>query len=92
MSSKQLVTDHYSLITDHYLLITVRDTGLGIPPENLPKLFEPLFTTKAHGIGLGLAVTKKLVEANDGRIEVESEPGKGAAFTLLLPAVKEGKS
>lgn len=85
------VTAH-SRITDHCLLITVKDTGPGIPPENLPKLFEPLFTTKSHGIGLGLAVTKKLVEANGGRIEVQSEPGQGAAFTLILPTVKEGKS
>ncbi|MEZ0395931.1 MAG: PAS domain S-box protein [Anaerolineales bacterium] len=84
-------TEHWPPNTEHWLLITVRDTGPGIPPENLPKLFEPLFTTKAHGIGLGLAVTKKLVEANGGRIQVESEPGQGAAFTLILPAAKEKK-
>jgi PAS domain S-box-containing protein len=65
--------------------IAVQDTGVGIPPENMAKLFEPLFTTKAKGIGLGLAVSRKLAEANEGRIEVESEPGKGSTFTLYLP-------
>jgi two-component system NtrC family sensor kinase len=67
------------------VVIAVKDTGTGITPENMKKLFEPLFTTKPKGIGLGLAVSKKLVEANDGRIEVESEPGKGSTFTLWLP-------
>jgi two-component system, cell cycle sensor histidine kinase and response regulator CckA len=65
--------------------IAVADTGNGITPENMKKLFEPLFTTKPKGIGLGLAVSKKLVEANGGKIEVESEPGKGSTFTLWLP-------
>jgi PAS domain S-box-containing protein len=67
------------------LAIAVQDTGVGITPENMRKLFEPLFTTKARGIGLGLAVSQKLAEVNDGRIEVRSEPGKGSTFTLLLP-------
>ena len=67
--------------------IAVKDTGTGITPENMEKLFEPLFTTKAKGIGLGLAVSKKLAEANGGRIEVESEPGKGSTFTLYLPVM-----
>jgi PAS domain S-box-containing protein len=65
--------------------IAVKDTGAGITPENMRKIFEPLFTTKAKGIGLGLAVSKKLVEANEGRIEVESELGKGSTFTVYLP-------
>jgi signal transduction histidine kinase len=66
--------------------IAVKDTGAGIIPENLPKLFEPLFSTKVTGIGLGLAVSKKLAEANGGRIEVKSQAGKGSTFTLYLPA------
>jgi PAS domain S-box-containing protein len=65
--------------------LAVRDTGTGIPPENMSKLFEPLFTTKPRGIGLGLAVSQKLIEANGGRIEVESEVGVGSTFTLVLP-------
>jgi PAS domain S-box-containing protein len=72
------------------LAIAVKDTGGGILPENRKKLFEPLFTTKVKGIGLGLAVSKKLAESNDGRIEVESQPGKGSTFTVWLP-VQEDK-
>jgi len=64
--------------------VSVADTGAGIPPENLDKIFEPLFTTKAKGIGLGLAMSKRLVEGHEGRIEVQSEVGKGSCFTVLL--------
>ena len=71
------------------LAIAVKDTGVGIPPENIPKLFDPLFTTKITGIGLGLAICKKLVEANGGWIEVQSAPGKGSTFTLYLPTQVE---
>ena len=67
------------------MLIHVKDTGTGITQENLQKLFEPLFTTKTRGIGLGLAVSQKLTEANGGRIEVESDVGMGSTFTLWLP-------
>lgn len=63
-----------------------RDTGAGIPPEHRSRLFLPLFTTKARGIGLGLAVVKNLTEANGGTVAVESEPGAGTAFTVTLPA------
>ena len=65
--------------------VSITDTDCGIPPENMDHLFEPLFTTKARGIGLGLALSKNLVEANEGSIEVESREGKGSRFTLRLP-------
>jgi signal transduction histidine kinase len=65
--------------------LSVKDTGCGIAEENMEKLFEPLFTTKAKGIGLGLAVSKNLVEANGGSIEVESVEGEGSIFTITLP-------
>ncbi len=65
--------------------IAVKDTGSGISPENMKKLFEPLFTTKVKGIGLGLAVSQKLAEANGGLIEVKSEVGTGSTFKLYLP-------
>ncbi|MDZ4185162.1 MAG: ATP-binding protein, partial [Desulfuromonadales bacterium] len=68
-----------------FIAIAVTDSGEGITAENMKKLFQPLFTTKAKGIGLGLVVCKNLVEANNGRIEVESEPAKGTTFTVLLP-------
>ena len=61
------------------------DTGPGLPKSDLERIFEPLFTTKARGIGLGLTVTKSLVEANGGKIIAESEEGKGSVFTVTLP-------
>lgn len=73
-----------------WVTVSVADTGLGIPEENLSKLFEPLFTTKAKGIGLGLAVTKTMVEAHGGTIEVQSEVGRGSTFTVRLPIRGEG--
>ena len=68
-----------------FVEISIEDTGTGISPENMEKLFQPLFTTKARGIGLGLVVCKKLVEAIGGGIRVESHPGKGTTFIILLP-------
>lgn len=82
--SRGLLTITASL-QDGGVLLSVRDTGVGIPPENLSKLFEPLFTTKTKGIGLGLAVSKKLIEANGGRIEVHSMAGEGSTFKVWLP-------
>jgi PAS domain S-box-containing protein len=67
------------------VVLSVRDTGCGIPRENMDRLFEPLFTTKPRGIGLGLATSKSLVEANGGSIDVESQEGRGSAFTITLP-------
>ncbi len=68
-----------------FIEISVADTGEGISPENMKKLFQPLFTTKARGIGLGLVVSKNLVEANGGRIDVDSQLGKGTTFRVILP-------
>jgi PAS domain S-box-containing protein len=78
----------YSNVQNDMIIINVKDTGVGIPPENISKLFEPLFTTKAKGIGLGLAVSRKLVEANGGNIEVQSEAGRGSLFCVYLPIYK----
>jgi signal transduction histidine kinase len=71
--------------TPEWAAVSFADTGIGIPEENLGKLFEPLFTTKAKGIGLGLAVTKTLVEGHGGTIEVESQAGEGTTFSVRLP-------
>jgi signal transduction histidine kinase len=67
------------------MAVSVADSGVGIPPEDLAKIFEPLVTTKPKGIGLGLALIQNLVEANGGRIEVESQVGQGSTFTVWLP-------
>jgi len=67
------------------IAISVTDTGEGITPENMKKLFQPLFTTKAKGIGLGLVLCRNLAEANGGRIEVESRIGEGTTFAVTLP-------
>lgn len=65
-----------------HVFVTVEDTGVGIPPENLARIFQPLFTTKAKGIGLGLALARDLAEANGGLITVESTVGRGSRFTI----------
>jgi signal transduction histidine kinase len=61
------------------------DTGIGMSPKTMAQIFEPLFTTRAKGIGLGLSVSKNLIEVNGGGIQVESIEGQGSTFTLLLP-------
>lgn len=66
--------------------LDVIDTGCGISAEQLPKLFRPFHTTKANGNGLGLATTRKIILAHGGRIDVQSEPGRGTKFTIRLPA------
>jgi signal transduction histidine kinase len=68
-----------------YISVTVSDTGPGLTEEQMSKLFRPLHTTKETGVGLGLTITRLLVEANGGKIEVESEPGAGTAFKIFLP-------
>ncbi len=70
------------------IIITVEDTGLGIPEEIKPKIFTPLFTTKSKGQGFGLAVVKRLVEAQGGTISFESQTGKGTKFIINLPQNK----
>jgi len=66
--------------------IEIRDSGPGIDAAVHARLFEPFFTTKHDGTGLGLSICRSLVHANGGTIEVESEPGRGAQFTIVLPA------
>lgn len=79
----------------HTLQLKVQDTGTGIPPEKLPHIFDRFFqadhstTRKSDGTGIGLTLTKELVELMGGHISVQSEPGKGTAFTVLLPVTRE---
>jgi two-component system sensor kinase FixL len=74
--------------------LIVEDTGMGIPPGHLERIFEPLFTTKSKGIGLGLSLAKRLAESaesNDGRIRVVSAPGGGSCFTVELSSLQGGR-
>lgn len=71
--------------TDDGIRLSVEDTGTGIPEENLPKIFEPYFTTKETGTGLGLTLTFKIIKEHGGEISVRSREGEGTAFTITLP-------
>jgi signal transduction histidine kinase len=74
-----------SQMNRNMVVLTVKDTGPGISPENLVKVFEPFYTTRKEGTGLGLAISKRIVENQGGQIRIESEPGQGTLVELLLP-------
>jgi signal transduction histidine kinase len=75
--------------TDDVITLTVSDTGTGIPADVIDRIFEPYFTTKADGTGLGLAMAYKVVKEHGGDIYVQSEVGKGTCFRITLPAVRK---
>src|SRR5262249_25678837 len=68
-----------------FLAIDFTDNGSGIPPEHLPRLFTPFFTTKTKGTGLGLPVSQKIIAQHGGAIRVESDPSQGTVFHVYLP-------
>ncbi|HEX8234442.1 MAG TPA: ATP-binding protein [Abditibacteriaceae bacterium] len=72
-------------LVGHEVQVEIADSGPGIAPELLPKIFDPFVTQREHGTGLGLAVTQEIVQQHGGRLKVKSEPGKGAAFVFHLP-------
>ena len=72
-------------VIDRFVVIRVRDSGVGSPGDVQSKLFEPFFTTKAHGTGLGLATSQQIMFEHNGHLLVDSQPGKGTTFSLLLP-------
>jgi two-component system cell cycle sensor histidine kinase/response regulator CckA len=74
------------LAKGEYVDISIKDTGIGIPGKYLQKIFEPYFTTKDKGSGLGLATSYSIIKNHNGEIKVESEPGKGTTFRIYLPA------
>ncbi|MEE8392025.1 MAG: ATP-binding protein, partial [Anaerolineae bacterium] len=74
------------------IVVSISDVGEGIPPENMARIFEPLFSTKVHGTGLGLPICQRIVEAHGGSIEVESQVGAGSTFTVRLPLTNEYRS
>jgi signal transduction histidine kinase len=71
--------------------ILFTDTGEGISPDNLIRIFSPFFTTRQQGTGLGLSITQRIVEQHNGEISVTSVPGKGATFMITLPLPKNEK-
>ena len=75
---------------ENLVRVSVADTGLGIAPEVAEQLFQPFITTKRHGMGVGLSISRAIVEAHGGRIWVEANPGGGTIFYFTLTAVNEG--
>jgi two-component system NtrC family sensor kinase len=75
--------------SDGFIEVQILDSGTGISPEELESIFDPLFTTKAKGVGLGLTIVKTFVEKHNGTVEVCSEAEKGTAFTVKLPLIQE---
>jgi len=81
-----------SALRDNWLTIDVQDTGTGLAPDEAARIFEPFYTTKADGTGLGLAVSYGIIQQHGGRIEVKSAPateGSGTTFTVLLPIKRD---
>ena len=66
----------------------IDDTGRRHPPENLGRIFDLYFTTKDHGTGIGLSMVYRIIQMHDGEVEVQSTPGRGTTFTLLLPGAE----
>ena len=91
------MTDEHTAVNDSPVLevgsrtegrsavLSFADTGPGIAPEDRDRIFEPLYSTKSFGVGLGLPLVKKIIEQHDGRIEIDSPNGAGAQFTLRFP-------
>lgn len=86
------VTISTSLSRSGMCEITFRDTGAGMSPESLEKVFEPFYTTKTDGTGLGLAITKKIVEEHGGTILIESAAGQGTVVVIRMPLLTSGSS
>ena len=77
-----------AITDDDQVTFTVQDTGTGIAPDSLEKVLEPLFTTKARGMGLGLSITRAIAEKNKGTLAVTSELNKGSCFSIQLQKAK----
>jgi two-component system sensor histidine kinase AtoS len=73
----------------YWVELAIQDSGVGIPREDIDKLFDPFFSTKEGGIGLGLSIAHRIIDQHHGKIEVESTPEKGTLFTISLPVLTE---
>jgi hypothetical protein len=71
------------------ILVSVRDSGPGIDPKQLDRVFEPFYTTKTSGVGMGLSICRSIIGAHGGRLWVDAEKGGGAVFQFTLPAAQE---
>jgi len=74
---------------DGHLMVSVSDTGVGLPPEKAEQIFNAFFTTKPHGTGMGLSISRSIVESHDGRLWAASNSSRGATFHLTLPTKVE---
>jgi CheY-like chemotaxis protein len=81
--------EHPMLSKGDYIKVSIKDSGIGIPKEIMPRIFDPFYTTKLKGHGLGLATCYSIISRHGGCIHVESEPGKGSTFHVYLPASLE---
>jgi signal transduction histidine kinase len=72
--------------------VSVRDSGVGIPADKLDQIFSAFVTTKPAGTGMGLAISRTIVESHDGKLWAEANPGAGATFHFTLPAAKDARS
>ena len=79
-----------SLAQDDHVEITITDTGPGIPQDKIEQLFQPFETTKSEGLGMGLPISRSIIEAHGGQMGVQSEPGQGTCFFFHLPVGAEG--
>jgi signal transduction histidine kinase len=77
--------------SDGTAFIIIEDTGIGVSRENLPKLFDPFFSTKSTGLGLGLATTKRVSEEHGGKVDFQSVEGKGSTVIISLP-IRQARS
>ena len=91
-SPLQSLTLHTSMQGDDAVEVAVRDSGQGIPAEVLEQAFNPFFTTKASGLGLGLSISRSIVEAHGGRLSATPEGGRGTVFRFYLPVCQETRS
>jgi signal transduction histidine kinase len=82
----RIINIHSRMTNEGEVAVSVHDTGKGIDESSSPLLFEPFYTTKAHGLGLGLSISRSIIEAHGGKLSAAPNPGRGATFSFRLPA------
>ena len=90
MEAVPSITGELTIVIDRmkdFHVVTIKDNGCGIPEENISRLFEPYFTSKRNGMGLGLAATLNILQSHKANVDVTSTVGQGTTFTISFPAV-----